>query len=171
MKLRARTAATLIVLVVSMAGCGGSSDNTSAESTRIGLGVTEDAGMGEPAAAFAAHFTDAVYEDVSDGRAPFGSDEGADMLAEWTERRDQLGPRSTVADVLGDEPFEYQSSDDIYSLAEVQAAGFTLLRLTGQIDADGKRATLDAIDSLITHWYGQDPQLLRQRDDLRSWVE
>lgn len=127
--------------------------------------------MGEPTAAFAAHFTDPVYEDVSNDLTPFGSDEGSDMLAEWDQRRDELGTLSTVADVLGNDPFEHQSSDDIYSLMEVQAAGFTLLRLTGQIDPDGKRATLKAIDSLITAWHGEAPELLRQRHDLRTWTE
>lgn len=144
-----------------MTACGGKTADTSAD----------EAGMGEPTAAFAAHFTDPVYEDVSNDLTPFGSDEGADILAEWDQRRDELGPRSTVADLLGDDPFEYQSSDDIYSLMEVQGAGFTLLRLTGQIDPAGKRATLKAIDSLITVWQGEAPELLRQRDDLRAWTE
>src|SRR4051812_21133688 len=52
------------------------------------------------APAFAAHFTDPVYNDEGDDFAPFGSDEGSDIVHESAERRDELGPDSTVADVI-----------------------------------------------------------------------
>ena len=48
-------------------------------------------------------------------------------------------------------------------------AGFTLLRLTGRIDEDGRLQTLRALDVLI-HRYDSPPQLVRQRRDLESWA-
>ncbi len=50
--------------------------------------------------AYAAHFTDPFYDDPADDFAPFGSDEGSDLLVEAEEQRSRLGPSSTVADVL-----------------------------------------------------------------------
>jgi len=50
----------------------------------------------------------------------------------------------------------------------VIGAGFTLLRLTGHIDDEGKLLTLKALDVLIAR-YDSPPQLLRQRTDLQSW--
>lgn len=122
--------------------------------------------------AFAAHFTDPLYEDVSDERTPFGSDAGADILASWESMRDDLGPESTVADVLGGYPEAYLGDESFDDAQMVQGAGFTLLRLTGHIDEDGKRATLRALDRLLSpEMFGQDALLLKQRDDLRSWNE
>jgi len=124
------------------------------------------------APAFAAHFTDPIYTDVGLETAPFGSDEGADMIAIWDERRDELGPDSTVADVLEGDPEEYLSNHDVDSAVAVQSAGFTLLRLTGHIDAAGKRATLAALKQLLGEdMMGDDPALIRQRDDLLSWSD
>lgn len=51
----------------------------------------------EAAPAFAAHFTDPVYDDPAGEFAPFGSDEGFDMLYDWAERRDELDSTTTVA--------------------------------------------------------------------------
>jgi uncharacterized protein YfeS len=134
--------------------------------------VREDWAMAKAAPAFAAHFTDPIYEEVSDDTSPFGSDEGADMLATWDERRDQLGPDSTVADVLEGDPQEFLSSNTFEDAMAVQAAGFTLLRLTGHIDAEGKRATLAALDQLMSlDRFGKSPAMIRQRDDLLSWSE
>lgn len=130
----------------------------------------EDWSEGFTAPAFAAHFTDPIYRDVGLETAPFGSDEGADMLAIWDERRDELRPDSTVADVLEGDPEEYLSHQEVDSAVAVQSAGFTLLRLTGQIDAAGKRATLAALDQLLGEdMMGEDSVLIRQRDDLLSW--
>ena len=51
----------------------------------------------------------------------------------------------------------------------VVGTGFTLLRLTGRIDDEGRRLTTKALDALI-RLYGSRPELIRQRDDLSSWV-
>jgi len=134
--------------------------------------VSDDWSMATAAPAFAAHFTDPIYDEVSDETAPFGSDEGADTLAIWDERRDELGSRSTVADVLEGDPQEYLRSNTLDDAIAVQSAGFTLLRLTGQIDADGRQATLAALDQLMRpDMFGETPALVRQREDLRSWSQ
>jgi hypothetical protein len=141
-------------------------------SGETGVVVSDEWSMAKAHPAFAAHFTDPIYEDVSDDTTPFGSDEGADTLATWDERRDELGPESTVADVLEDDPQEYLSSNEFDDAVAVLAAGFTLLRLTGHIDEEGKQATLAALDQLLSpDWYGENPSMLRQRDDLRAWSE
>jgi hypothetical protein len=36
---------------------------------------------------------------------PFGTDEGFDLLYEWAERRDELGPDATVADLIEESGF------------------------------------------------------------------
>jgi hypothetical protein len=53
----------------------------------------------EAAPAFAAHFSNPVYDDPAGEFAPFGSDEGFDMLYEWAERRDELVRFVDEADV------------------------------------------------------------------------
>ena len=50
--------------------------------------------------AFVAHFTDPVYSDEGGEFAPFGTDEGWDLLYTWAERRDELGPRTTVMELI-----------------------------------------------------------------------
>ncbi|MBO9522112.1 MAG: hypothetical protein J7518_11295 [Nocardioidaceae bacterium] len=136
------------------------------------VGTLPDAAPATVAPAFAAHFTDPTYEDESDETTPFGSDEGADMLASWEEHRDELGPDSTVADVLEGDPAEYLGTHTLDDAMAVQSAGFTLLRLTGHIDAAGKQATLAALDQLLSpEMFGQIASLVQQRDDLRTWTD
>lgn len=133
-------------------------------------GAADGLSMPVPDPNFVAHFTDRLYHDPADSYAPFGSDEGADMLADWAERRDELGPDSTVADILEDDPAESVSDpDDYFSQVFVQAAGFTLLYLTGHIDPVGKRATIQAIRNMIKFVGGKDPVLLKQLHDLQTW--
>lgn len=150
-------------------------------------GLEEDFGeedlLPEADPAFAAHFTDPLYGDPASELAPFGNDEGWDILHEWDERRDELTPETTVADLIVGSGFaELVSSAGVDpgegvpepgglldAATIVVGAGFTLLRLTGQIDDEGKRETLRALDILID-FYDSPPELLLQRDDLRSWV-
>lgn len=105
----------------------------------------------EAAPAFAAHFTDPIYDDPATEFAPFGSDEGWDMLHEWDERRDELTPQTTVADLIEGSGFAdlvseagFDFSDDIPepggledAATIVVGAGFTLLRLTGRSTPKG----------------------------------
>ena len=127
---------------------------------------------------FAAHFTDPLYDDPADDFAPFGSDEGSDLFVEAEEQRGELGPEATVADVL-----ELSVADDAAELVDeidegspdldgfVIGAGFALLRLTGQIDAQGRQWLQDALDRTL-RFYGAgyaDQHALMTRD-LASFV-
>lgn len=154
----------------------------------------DDPGLPPAHPRFAAHFTDPWYDDVADEYAPFGSDEGWDLVMEWGERRDELGPSSTVADVLEGGWFPdavqvfRQLPDDSEEILEgrdgpiiianpmgkIDAAtflvsgAFTLLRLTGQIDPGGMRDALAALDYFLRN----DPtstELARMKADLLSW--
>lgn len=137
----------------------------------------------EPAPAFAQHFTDPLYDDPGDELAPFGSDEGSDLLASWRDRRSELGPASTLATVLDCEPSqvdkyagEMSGVDGMETATFIASAAFVLLRLTGHLSDGDRRVALDALDfqirmlpeinSAITE---TPAVLLRQRDDLASW--
>jgi uncharacterized protein YfeS len=129
--------------------------------------------------AFTDHFTSPIYDDAGDELAPFGTDEGADLLADWAARTDELGPTTTVRDLLADgldDPAdvdgmlaELDDEDGVDAATVVVGAGFTLLRLTGQIDDEGRAAVLRALAALEA-FHGEQPQLSRMRDDLESFV-
>ncbi|KRF45252.1 hypothetical protein [Terrabacter sp. Soil810] len=129
--------------------------------------------------AFTDHFTSPIYDDAGDELAPFGTDEGADLLADWAARTDELGPTTTVRDLLADgldDPAdvdgmlaELDDEDGVDAATVVVGAGFTLLRLTGQIDDEGRTAVLRALAALEA-FHGEQPQLSRMRDDLESFV-
>lgn len=132
--------------------------------------------------AFAAHFTDSLYDDAGGEFAPFGTDEGFDLLYEWDERRDELGPDTTVADLVDESGFADVVSEldtpegpgipkpggQVDAATITIGAGFTLLRLTGRIDDEGRSRTLKALDVLIERW-DSPKELVRQRADLQSW--
>jgi len=146
--------------------------------------MTEDLpGLPEPAPAFAQHFTDPLYDDVGDGLAPFGSDEGSDLLWSWSARRGELGTASTLATVLQCEPSDVASHmgpmsgmDGLETAIFITSAAFVLLRLVGHLREDDRQLALEALDfqirilpeinSAITQ---TPPALLTQRDDLASW--
>ncbi len=137
----------------------------------------DEVGLPTPDPAWAAHFKDPLYREISDDRTPFGSDEGADMLDEWAGMRDELGPESTVSQILeGDgSGFTIEDAiadpDDSDAQGYVKSAGFVLLYLTGHIDKAGRDATLKALDNQIRIYGADDPVLARQRQDLQSWTE
>lgn len=138
----------------------------------------------EAAPAFAAHFTDAVYQDPAGEFAPFGTDEGFDLLYEWAGRRDELGPDSTVADPIDESGFteivaELDTPEgpgipipggQVDAAVITIGAGLTLLRLTGRIDEEGRRQTVKALDVLLRR-YDSPEELERQRADLESWTQ
>lgn len=138
--------------------------------------------MPEAVPGFAAHFSDPMYEDPANEFAPFGSDEGSDLLYEWSERRDELTRQTSVADLLNQDAFDELVGQlevpetspvpiplgQIDSAVILQSAAFTLLRLAGQIDDAGRTAALKALDILIAR-YDSPPELVRQRSDLASW--
>lgn len=124
---------------------------------------------------FADHFTDPLYDDPSEELAPFGSDEGADMLAEWADRRSELGASTTVRMLLAD---GVDDVDQLVAELEVEpdagvdsiiiGAGFTLLRLCGHIDAEGRDLVNGALRRTIAT-YGPQPELLLMQSDLASF--
>ena len=74
-----------------------------------------------------------------------GDDEGWDMVMEWGDRRDELGPDSTLATVLGtDDVLNFagpmEGVDGIDTAQFVVGAAFTLLRLTGRLAEDDQAA-------------------------------
>jgi uncharacterized protein YfeS len=129
--------------------------------------------------AFTDHFTSPVYDDATGEFAPFANDESADLLADWAQRSDELGPTATVRMLLEDRLEDPADVDTI--LADLEAedgidaafllvgAGFTLLRLTGQIDDEGRAIVLRALSALES-FYGEQPELTRMRDDLESFL-
>ena len=147
-------------------------ESTIDDETREGIDAPADD-------AFTHHFTSPIYDDPTGEFAPLGNDEGADILADWAGRTDELGPTSTVRDLLADgldDPgdvdallAELDDEDGIDTAFIVVGAGFTLLRLTGQIDDEGRTAVLRALVALETS-YGEQPELTRMRDDLESFI-
>ncbi|MCR6031585.1 hypothetical protein GGQ22_09010 [Nocardioides sp. zg-579] len=140
-----------------------------------------------PHPAFAAHFTDPLYDDVALESAPFGSDEGSDVLWEWGERRDELAPGSTIAEVMEMDEGDVAETvarmagiDHLDQAAIVRGAAFTLLRLVGHLGEEDRQTVLRVLDYEIATtadpgWLPQEardqlvPPLERQRGDLLAW--
>lgn len=115
--------------------------------------------------AFTAHFTDPIYDDLGDEFAPFGNDEGATFLFDFpAERLSALHQGSTLSDVLD---YHTMDLDHLDEADVVIAAGFILLRVTGQIDPAGKQALLHAFDTRIAAV--DSPVLRLQRDDVATF--
>lgn len=132
--------------------------------------MTDD-GLPEAAPGFRNHFSDPLYDDPNSEFAPFGTDEGYDLLLEWADRRDELSQATTLAELLaaGDyEPEKDSEQAGVDDASIVVGAGFTLLRLTGTIDEEGRRHTLAALEALI-QYYDSPRELLVQRRDLQNW--
>ncbi|MBZ4498603.1 hypothetical protein [Dermacoccus sp. Tok2021] len=125
---------------------------------------------------FESHFTHRIYNDPGDDFAPFGSDEGSDVLARWTRRRDELTTASRVRDLYeSDEEWndavlavESSFDDAIEEAILILAHAFTLLRLTGYIDPEGRQAALQSIDRILLDTDNA-PEYLQQKFDLESW--
>ncbi|MFI6427768.1 hypothetical protein [Promicromonospora sp. NPDC050880] len=138
----------------------------------MGTSSTDDLGPKHPA--FAAHFRDPIYDDEGDDFAPFGNDEGWDLVFLTARRADELDGSTTVAQIdpewLGDEAEVAAGLDegDVDMVDVVIGAGFTLLRLTGQIDDLGRALVLRALDTR-DRVYGRQPQTERMRADLLAF--
>jgi len=147
--------------------------------------MTGDDDMPVPAPAFSDHFTDPLYEDRGDEFAPFGSDEGSDLLATWEERRGELDASSTLATVLECDPEQVsrvsgpmEGIDGLDTAMTVRSAAFVLLRLVGRLSEEDRRLALEALDFEIGIIPSINPDLadtpaalLTQRQDLTSWVD
>lgn len=181
-----------ILLAVLLTGCGnqlatpgaGSSADPLASTTPISEATTDPDFPVHPR--FAEHFTADIYSELSGSYAPFGSEGGQTMLWKWSERAAELSPSSTVRDLLADDADDPGAIDavlsDVSSLGSadtgqetaeharmVLSAGFTLLRLTGQIDGEGEQVTLEALDTLEGS-YGAQPELDQMREDLLTFT-
>jgi len=123
--------------------------------------------------AFRAHFTDPVYDAEGADAGPFGNDEGWDLVMDWGRRRDELGPDSSLATVLGtDDVLNFagpmEGVDGIETAQFVVSAAFTLLRLTGRLAEDDQALALLALGFMI-ETAAPEPERLVLRDDLVSW--
>lgn len=133
-----------------------------------------DDDLGPKHPGFAAHFRDPMYDDPGDELAPFGTDEGWDILAESVERIDELSGSTTLAQMIP-EWFESGpvvpadlSEDDVDLIDIVVGSGFALLRLTGQIDQSGLTLVLRALE-VRDDLYGPQRQTERMRADLLAF--
>ena len=94
---------------------------------------------------FAAHFKQRFY-DADDARnddlPPFGNDEGSDEVHEWAGRLDELQTHPTLRHMLGEDAdgvvAELRTSEQADVDDILIGTGFSLLRFTGQIDAEGR---------------------------------
>lgn len=129
--------------------------------------------------AFAAHFRDAIYDDPGAEFGPFGSDEGFELVHQWTGAVNHASLRQVLTEVgmSGSDrwltPVQVEDCGDPSALVDdavlVQSAGFAVLRLTGRIDAEGKSMVLHALEFLIG-FYGGPREYVVQRDDLSRWI-
>ena len=121
------------------------------------------------------------YLSDEDELAPFGTDEGADLLLEWLPRRaelctfgiSELLARSGFGDALEAVVAWQPGSPDPEPIDEatiVQAGSFLLLGLCGHIDQEGHEAGLKALRILLATYPG-DASLERQLEDLLTWPE
>lgn len=140
--------------------------------------MTDGYTLATPAPAFAQHFTDPIYDDAGDAFAPFGSDEGSDLLASWAARRADLDETSTLATILGCEPDavatyagEMDGVDGLDTAMFITSAAFVLLRLADHINETDQQQALTALDFQInTLRLPETPAALNtQRHDLGTW--
>ena len=141
--------------------------------------------------AFEKAFRAALYRSGSNEYAPFGSDEGADLLAEWSRRARELSSASTLRQILldGADDAEELWSEFNRGTADLDgiiiSAGFVLLRLTGQIDDEGRTLMLEALyrsrrhsplgqpqfDQMITDLGGRVPDEPAMSSELREMLD
>lgn len=115
---------------------------------------------------FRKRFTADAYRDLTSEFGIFGSDEAADLLSEWTDRRDELNSNSTLRQLLlGDDhatlPHNGDDFDDF-----VIGAGFTLLWLTGNIDQEGRELMLTALTRKCSKFPAGAPKFNQMISDL-----
>lgn len=133
----------------------------------------EDSGLGPKHPVFAAHFRDSIYDDEANDLAPFGNDEGWDLLVDWVKRADELDSGSTLAQIASewfeDAPaLDDLNEDDVDLNDIVIGAGFTLLRLTGQIGEADRALVLRALD-IRDRPHGQHPETQQMCTDLLAF--
>ncbi|SOC54200.1 hypothetical protein [Ornithinimicrobium cerasi] len=116
---------------------------------------------------FSQHFSSPIYEDVVSEFAPFGSDEGYDVVFHWAGRREEIGSYS-LDEILQADGIGGDCENNPEVAVITVASAFTMLRLAGSIDEAGRRRALRALDLLIEN-YDSPEELIVQRSDLVSW--
>lgn len=101
---------------------------------------------------YVAHFTDPLYDSRTLDSAPFGSDQGADMLHEVEMSGGALPPDASIETVLPwgdvDGYFAAAEKGDVDGLSFIYAAGFLLLRFNAHIEEDDYRILRSALVGL-----------------------
>jgi hypothetical protein len=95
---------------------------------------------------------------------------------EWGDRRDELGPDSSLTTVLRVDDLDQvrafagpmEGIDGLDTAQFIVGAAFTLLRLSGRIRDDDRTLALEALDFLIDTG-GPEPEHLILKADLTSW--
>ncbi|GAB3989114.1 hypothetical protein [Nocardioides marmoraquaticus] len=86
---------------------------------------------------YTAHFTDPLYDDVADDCAPFGSDQGSDLLHDVEQAGRTIAPDATIESLLPWGSVESFFADaergDVDGLLLIYATGFLLLRYRGDL--------------------------------------
>lgn len=127
----------------------------------------------DPHPAFAAHFTDPLYDDVGAELAPFGSDEGWELVMDGADRREEIAADPTLATLLRTDDVRTVAGDmvgvdGLETAMFVTSGAFALLRLVGRISEADRALALEAIDFQLAQ-LPDEPALVRQRADLDSW--
>ena len=128
----------------------------------------DDLPLPEAHPGFRRAFPSELYDDQADEFAPFGSDEGWDAMAEivedFTPLDDDVTLRGLSEDVLELEDDEFEATDldeTEESDFAVIGVGFTILRLSGRIDDEGRRWLIDAV-ARQQRRFGDDIEVLQR---------
>ncbi len=101
---------------------------------------------------YVAHFIDPLYDSRTMDSAPFGSDQGADMLHDVEMSGGVLRPDASIETVLPwgdvDGYFADAEKGDVDGLSFIYAAGFLLLRFNAHIDEADYRILRSALVGL-----------------------
>lgn len=123
------------------------------------------------------HFTSEFYEDLTNEFAPFGSDEGFDVISLAEDHRDEVSEETTVQELLEivDAPLSDEWSQTLKGQEAlddavfISSAAFALIRITGRIDSHGHKKALESLKVLIDS-FGDESELVQQKIDLESWT-
>lgn len=101
---------------------------------------------------YSAHFVDPLYESRHLDAAPFGSDQGADMLRDVEEAGGVLPDGASISTLLpwGDVQgcFAAAATGDVDGLSFIYAAGFLLIRYVGRLDRSDYETLRKALQGL-----------------------
>lgn len=103
--------------------------------------------------AYAAHFTDPLYDDNVLDAAPFGDDSGADMLSDVTVLGKVIPADATIASLIPwggtvEGCFDQAADGDPDGLSMIYAAAFLLLRYLGRISESDYQILRRALEAL-----------------------